>query len=307
MADLRSIQERTALTGTSTFLDCLILCPGLHLQQRAVNLHNGEYPACGAMTSGFVFRVENPATVFYLQRVGRTGHLTEVIVSELHDRDHWYSWVLSMFFSFHTTTTISTLAYMTAVLWTSTAIVLMALVRDFWGVGVVGIFILTRLCNVIVIRRRARVGWAGKSEPGVRGDLLILLTQDRWVRMTGYVDDLKAVTSGQWLQDENTWEGWVNASATIMVYLDAALVTNVQQFGKILLVLLLIGSVGLLALANLSTKKMQMHGRLLEVGERKAYARRLDMATEMIKLHKRSDWAKQMGLIPNEEVSKVTM
>lgn len=196
---------------------------------------------------------------------------------------------------------------MTAVFWTSAVIVLMALAHDFWGLCVVGIFILARLCNVIVIRRRSRVGWAGKSEPGVRGDLLILLTQDRWVRMKGYVDDLKAVTSGQWLQDENTWEGWVNAFAIIMVYLDTALSTNVQQFGKILLLLLLIGSVGLLALANLTTKKMQMHGRLLEVGERKSYARRLDMATEMIKLHKRSDWAKQMGLIPNEEVSKVTM
>lgn len=307
MADLSSVQERTTLTGTSTFLDCLILCPGLHLQQRAINLNNGENPACGAMTSGFVFRVENPATVFYLQKVGRTGYLTEVKVSELRDRDHWYTWALSMFFSFHTATTISTIAYMTAILLASAVIVLMILTHDFWGLVVVGIFIFVRFSNVIIIRRRARVGWTGKSEPGVRGDLLILLTQDRWVRMRGYVDDLKAVTSGQWLQDKNTWEGWIDAFATILIYLDTALAANIQQFGKILLLLLLIGSVGLLALANITTKKMQMHGRLLEVGERKAYARRLDMAIEMIDLHKRSDWAKQMGLIPNDEVSMVTI
>ena len=254
------------------------------------------------MTSGFVFRVENPATVFYLQRVGRTGHLTEVKVSELRDKDRWY-----MFFSSHTATTISAIAYITAILWASAVIVLMALASDFWGLGVVGIFVFARFCNVIIIRRRARVGWTGKAEPGVRGDLLVLLTQDRWVRMRGYVDDLKAVTSGQWLQDENTFEGWVNAFATILVYVDVALAANIQQFGKILLLLLLIGSVGLLALANITTKKMQMHGRVLEVGERKAYVRRLDMANELIDLHKRSDWAKQMGLIPNDEVSMVTI
>lgn len=259
------------------------------------------------MTSGFVFRVENPATVFYLQKVGRTGYLTEVKVSELRDRDHWYTWALSMFFSFHTATTISTIAYMTAILLASAVIVLMILTHDFWGLVVIGIFVFVRFSNVIIIRRRARVGWSGKSEPGVRGDLLILLTQDRWVRMRGYVDDLKAVTSGQWLQDKSTWEGWVDAFATILIYLDTALAANIQQFGKILLLLLLIGSVGLLALANITTKKMQMHGRLLEVGERKAYARRLDMAIEMIDLHKRSDWAKQMGLIPNDEVSMVTI
>ncbi len=176
------------------------------LQQRAINLNNGENPACGAMTSGFVFRVENPATVFYLQRVGRTGHLTEVKVSELRDKDRWY-----MFFSSHTATTISAIAYIIAILWASAVIVLMALARDFWGLCVVGIFVFARFCNVIIIRRRARVVWTGKAEPGVRGDLLVLLTQDRWVRMRGYVDDLKAVTSGQWLQDENTFEGWVNA------------------------------------------------------------------------------------------------
>jgi len=112
---------------------------------------------------------------------------------------------------------------------------------------------------------------------------------------------------GQRLQDKNTFEGLVNAFATILVYVDVALAANIQQFGKILLVLLLIGSVGLLALANFTTKKMQMHGRVLEVGERKAYVRRLDMANELIDLHKRSDWAKQMGLIPNDEVSMVTI
>jgi hypothetical protein len=265
-----------------------------------VTLNNGEHPACGAMTSGYVFRVENPATVFFLQKVGQTGHLTNVKVTRLHDDEHWNTWLLSLFFSYHIATTISTIAYFSAVIWAIAVIVLMGFAHDWWGIGVVGILMLARLCNFIIIRRRARGGWFGASEPGVDGDLLILLTQDRWVRMQGKVDDLKAVTSGQWLQDEKLWEGWIDAFSTLIVYVDAALATNVSQFGKILLILLLIGSVGLLAVANWATQKMQMHGCLLEVdGERKAYTRRLDLAKEMIEIHGRDDFARQMGMIPS--------
>lgn len=52
LADLSTLQARTALTGTSTLLDLLVICPGIYLQQKAINLNEGEYPACGAMTSG---------------------------------------------------------------------------------------------------------------------------------------------------------------------------------------------------------------------------------------------------------------
>ena len=68
LADLTTIGIRMALTGTSALLDVFVLCPGIHRQQAAPELHGGEYPACGAMTTGYVFRVENPATVLYLQR-----------------------------------------------------------------------------------------------------------------------------------------------------------------------------------------------------------------------------------------------
>ena len=259
------------------------------------------------MTSGYVFRVENPATVFYLQNVSQTGKLTTLKVSKLHDNEYWLTWFLSLLFSFHTATPVSTISYMTAVFWAIAVIVLMGLANDWWGLGVIGILVFARLCNFIVIRRRSRGGWFGASEPGVEGDLLILLTEDRWVRMQGKVDDLKAVTAGQWLRDETTWEGWVGAFATIIVYFDAALATNIQQFGKILLLLLLVGSAGLLAVANSTTQKLQMHGCLLEVdGDRKVYDRRADMAREMIAIHGRNDFAKQMGLIPSD-AEKVTM
>jgi len=104
------------------------------------------------------------------------------------------------------------------------------------------------------------------------------------------VDDLKAVTSGQWLQDEVIWEGWVDAFETIIVYFDAALATNIQQFGKVLLLILPVGLVGLLAVANLTTQKMQMHSRLMEViGDRTYYARRLEIAEEIIRIYNGRD------------------
>lgn len=160
------------------------------------------------------------------------------------------------------------------------------------------LLMLARLCNVVVIRRRAVSGWAGAPEPGVEGDLLILLSQDRWVRITGAVDDLKLVTSGQWIRDQTYIEGWVTALATVVVYLTAALASNVKQFGKILLLALLIGSAGLLAVANVATDELQMHGRILRVdADRKAYQRRLDLANELIKETRRDDWAVRLGII----------
>lgn len=81
LADLTTVARRTALTGSSSFFDPLVLCPGLHKQEDASSLNQGEYPACAALTSGYVFRVENAATVLYLQQIGKTGHLTTLSVS----------------------------------------------------------------------------------------------------------------------------------------------------------------------------------------------------------------------------------
>lgn len=82
LADLTTIAERTALTGSASLLDILLLTPGIHLQQKASEINGGELPSTGAMTSGFVFRVENQATVAYLQKIGRTGSLVTVQVEQ---------------------------------------------------------------------------------------------------------------------------------------------------------------------------------------------------------------------------------
>lgn len=296
IADLTTVQERTVLTGTAVYLDALVLSPGIHMQQNAPELNLGEYPACAALTSGYVFRIENSAMVYYLQQIGRTGQLTTLSVSQevAGGLDGFWSSI----FAYHNGTFVSALSYGLIVPWTIAVLVMLGLAEDWWGIGVVGLLILSRLCNVVVIRRRSVPGWAGSSEPGVQGDLLVLLSRDRWIRIKGYVDDLKLVTSGQWLRDQTRVESWVTAFATVIVYLDAALASSLTQFGKILLLALLIGSAGLLAIANSATKDLLMHGRIVKLTcPRERFKRRLDLANKLIKETGRDDWAVRLGMI----------
>ncbi|KAL2818308.1 hypothetical protein BJX63DRAFT_429241 [Aspergillus granulosus] len=297
LADLSTIQERTALTGTASLSDIFILAPGLHMQQRAPDLSAGESPACGALTTGYVFRVENPATVYYLQRVGRTGQLTTLSVTRLRTRGV-RNWLFTVIFPAQNMNLIAGLAYSTAILWGLAVFLLFLLTGDWWGLALTGVLMAARLINIVIVQRRSHLTWSGAPEPGVEGDLLILLTQDRWIRMKGLVDDLKAVTSGQWLRDKTTVESWLTAIATVAVYLAAALASNISQFGKILLLCLFIGSSGLLALVNAATDRFHMHDCLVQLdGERKSYPRRLHLAEELIRETGRDDWAVRMGMV----------
>jgi hypothetical protein len=307
LADIKTIALRTALTGTSAYLDTFILCPGIHSQQSAPELNGGEYPACGAMTSGYVFRVENPATVLFLQKVGLTGQLTTLSVKKFEqDRSRWKKFVSSLF-TFQNASLTSSCAYLLAAAMTFVALAFVICSKDWWGLIVIVFLCVSRLFNVIIIRRRTSVSWQGAPEPGVKGDLLILLSQDRWIRMQGMVDDLKAVTSGQWLREMTFMESSIAAFATVLVYLDAALASNIGLAGKLILLFLLIASAGALAIANEKTQMLQMHGRVIKVeGPRKKYERRLDMANQLIKQSGRDDWALRMGMIVRSNDEKTT-
>ncbi|KAL3253325.1 hypothetical protein ABHI18_009580 [Aspergillus niger] len=210
IADLSTVSQRTVITGTAALLDCLILCPGLHLQQHASNLNKGEYPAAAAMTSGYVFRIENPATVHYLQKISKTAHLTTVEVINIDNQMSWAGQAANVLFITANANIISVLTYAIAASLTIAVLVCLILMKDWWGL---------------------RLGWIGASETG-RSDLLVLLSQDRWVRIQGAIDDVKAVTAGQWLREMEPYESWVAAIATVLTYLDAALASNATQFGN---------------------------------------------------------------------------
>ncbi|GAB1192891.1 hypothetical protein APSETT444_002090 [Aspergillus pseudonomiae] len=292
LADLPIIAQRTALTGGATFLDTFVLCPGLHRQQVAADVHGGEYPAVAAMTTGYVFRVENPATVNFLQRVGRTGQLTTLSVTNIHN-------------SKQGSMSVGVVAtYLLAVGSTAAVTSLLILTEDWWGLLVIAILMLTRFINMLLIQSRSRAGWSGASEPGVVGDLLVLLSQDRWVRITGYVDDLKAVTSGEWLRDMTWVESAISGFTTLLVYLNVALASNAKLSGQVMLLLLFVGTAGLLGLVNMFTQGLQMHANLVTVdGPRRQYRRRLDLAEALIKETGRDDWAVRLGMINPSQAS----
>lgn len=202
LADLQTVAKRTALTGTSAWLDVFVLAPGLHKQTAAPDLCKGEYPACAAMTTGYVFRVENPATVYYLQSVSRPGHLTTLSVGPAEDG------TLRL--------TVSYLGHTAAIFLTVFVLAYLIIIEDFFGVTAVAILIAVRFINTIVIRRRARPGWFGAPEPGIQSDLLVLLSQDRWVRIQGATDDVKAITSGTWLAECTPTENSMLALGTLL-------------------------------------------------------------------------------------------
>ncbi|KAH9911197.1 uncharacterized protein B0H18DRAFT_1171057 [Fomitopsis serialis] len=222
LADLSTISERTALIGTSWYIDMLFLAPGIHTQQKASEVNKGELPAAAAMHSGYVFRIENQAMVFYLQRIGEPGHLADVRVKPVRPSDripprHW----------------VALLLYTTGVAMTITCFVVLGWMEDYWAVGVLGMLVLARALNVVVFRRRAVPGWKGQKEPGVQGDLLVLLSQDRWVRLRGTVDDIKLVTSGQWVRELDPMESVATGVATLLVYCAAALAANTATVGAL--------------------------------------------------------------------------
>ena len=293
LADLTTIAKHTALNGTSSFLDLLVLCPGIHRQQHATDLNGGELPPTAALTSGYVFRVENQATVFYLQKMGVPGHLVTLNVEERKPGEGRLD-----FKDMRKAFTLALLLYTAPILLTLTALVSVILMEDWWALAALLLLILARTVNAIVIKRRSVPGWKGVKEPGVKGDLLILLSQDRWVRLQGPVDALKAVTAGQWLRETTFWESSLTAIATLLIYINAVVTANASQAGQITILALLLLSVGLLAVSNELQESLYMHGCRIQVDSKpKKYPRRLDLADELIKYTGRDDWAIRLGMI----------
>lgn len=122
--------------------------------------------------------------------------------------------------------------------------------------------------------------------------------------MQGEVDALKAVTSGQWLSDMTSFESFLNAGATLLVYGSAVLATDASQLGQILLIGLLLVSAAILGISNELKNELCMHGHVVrKEGSPTMYARRLHLAQELMKETGRSDWAVRLGMVNAEDVS----
>ena len=246
-----------------------------------------RYPATAALTTGYPFRIENPSTVYFLQRISLTGHLTTLSISP--------------------PSSVSlaplNLSHVPSIL-TILALAFISTTADVAAAAMLSTLILARLLNVIAVRRRAYRGslWKGAPEPGVRGDLLVLLTQDRWVRLQGFVDDLKAVTSGTWLADPTSLDSCLSSLSKLLVYLAVALGFNATQIGSLVVVGLLLANTVVLAIVNGRTRTLKMYERVVKVGQEPVgYKRRRDLADQLIQETGRRDWAVALGMVPVEE------
>ncbi|KAK0231858.1 hypothetical protein EDD85DRAFT_922962 [Armillaria nabsnona] len=315
LADLSTVTKRTALIGTSSYLDILILAPGIHQQRSAVKINDGELPVAGSMSTEYIFRVENPATVSYLRHIGRTGKLVTAWVSSPPSRHcNPFTDPLCDIFTLPRNCSLfaagvrATLLYLMCPLLTIIVLVLLGTIRDWWALGVLGMLMSARLINVVVIKRRSSdLGWKGKTELDVYGDILVLLSQDRWVRLQGLVDDLKAVTAGQWLRDQTPVEGYAVGFATLLVYASTALARNASTMGNLHIACLLLCSAALLGLCNSSTQCLQMFSRIVRrCEEEKEYEQRLDMVKDLVRTSKKGDWAVHMELMKPHELTHLS-
>ncbi|KAK0219182.1 hypothetical protein IW262DRAFT_1084087 [Armillaria fumosa] len=309
LADLSIVAVRTALTGSASPLDVLVLAPGMHQQQSAEEVNRGEFPTTGSIINGYVFRVENPATVSYLQRIGRTGHLVTAQVSRHPSRDASLSRYDRLVQSFFVTGVQATLLYLFSTTLTVVVLVLLIAIHDWWGLWVLGMLITARAINVIAIRRRSKDSeeWKGAPEKGP-GDLLIILSKDRWVRLHGSLNDIKTVTAGEWLRDQSTAESFSVAFATLLVYAAAALAGNASTMGSLLIACLLLCTAALLGLCNSWTRCLQMYNCIVrQDGISSRYKRRMDMVDALIRASEKSDWAYEMGLKPKHEKEEASL
>ncbi|KAJ4399112.1 hypothetical protein N0V85_006120, partial [Neurospora sp. IMI 360204] len=105
LADLSTVAQRTAITGGSSWLDSLLLAPGLHYQQAADELAKWSGSSATAvvdagtgpgasMTRGdgsggtgspqpTTFRINNAATILYLQKIARPGQTVTLDVGTI--------------------------------------------------------------------------------------------------------------------------------------------------------------------------------------------------------------------------------
>ncbi|KIV80245.1 hypothetical protein PV11_07759 [Exophiala sideris] len=298
---ITALHTYTALSGRPTWLDSLIFCLGMQTPLTATSLNEGEYPAVAAMTTGYVFRVENQATVMYLHRIGQTGHLTTLDVSPVFAGANrarnglgWY-----------------TIMYLPLIVPAHALLVRAQLASDRFFLMSTLLLLFSRLLSVASLRARTLPSWHGGAEPEVKGDLLVLLSEDRWVRMKGLVDDSKAVTSGSWLSRPRypmlcDFAEWISR---FLVYIAVVVLANATDRGKIALVLCSFIAHGVLAVHNMLAKELVMNGRVVKIsdaiGSVKEYPRRLVMARELVKEMGRSDFAIRLGMInPDDAVVK---
>ncbi|KAI0143476.1 hypothetical protein GGR57DRAFT_518751 [Xylariaceae sp. FL1272] len=289
LADLSTVAQRTRISGGASWLDALLLAPGLHYQQAADAVLDQNASPCNAVElvdgKTSTYDIVNTATVQYLERVGKPGQRVVVDVGKMPQRNYfsparnrkrnstgqraviWKDQEAGLGW-------LSQCLYLASPVFTIAAFVFMVLLREWWGVATLLALMFSRLLNIWVIKQRTKdpkmpQPKPGPSIPGPNTDGSDILTEyhvdlgnGRVVCLRGLTSDLQAITTSSWLQTKTHIDGYLEAAAKLTVYLVAALSGNLTQVGSIILLVLLILTAGLLGLSNANAKTFSMYGRL---------------------------------------------
>ncbi|KAL7621138.1 hypothetical protein AAE478_008454 [Parahypoxylon ruwenzoriense] len=274
LADLGTVAQRTRIVGGSSWLDALLLAPGLHYQQAADAL-NGNTDSYNAVESYegrmSTYNISNSATRRYLERVGMTGQTVTVDVGMMPERNYWgrrqgagqratiwadqgadLGW-------------LSHVLYLASPVLTLLAFVFMILLQEWWGVASLLALMFSRLLNIWVIKQRSKPPTSLPPKPDLGNlltEYLVDLGHGRSVCLRGMAEDLQAITTTSWLRAKTHMDGYLEAAAKLTVYMVAALSGNMTQAGSIIFMVLLLVTAGLLGLSNAHAKTLRMYGRL---------------------------------------------
>lgn len=348
LADLNTVAQRTAITGGSSWLDALVLAPGLHYQQAADALDQPAGSSGKSLTAALGvdmvavetrpdgtevrrYVVRNAAMVHYLQRLwesssssssstdydddeggeeesggggggGGAGGVETVTINvgvarrkNSDDAERLLRRGMAMIRQRRLRATkpaaaqqhhphgtdifeldwLSHVFYILSPILTVTAVALMVLLSDHWGLAFILALMVSRLLNIFTIRKRSRpalptpaqiaakiFGPVPRPESNRPTEYVVALGPRRRVVLRGLADDVRALTTRAWLRGKTPVDGYCEAASKLVVYMVAALSGNLTQAGALVLMALLLLSAGLLGLSNAHIRGLQMHGRV---------------------------------------------
>lgn len=144
-----------------------------------------------------------------------------------------------------------------------------------WALALILGLMISRILNISVIKSRSRPKppvlpapftpppAASLTPPPRITSYTITLGPATIVILRGLSTDLYALTTTVWLRPKTHVEGYLEATAKVLVYLVAAVSGNASQAGNIVLLALLLVSAGLLALSNARTTGLRNGGKLV--------------------------------------------